>query len=131
MLVHAVSNRIEDLMDFGTSYFQSNLENSFPELQERKFYRCLLCHQLLHKVQKLVVVGDSDSGKTSGANILFGLIPENKTAVLTKEKVFDHNMIGDDTELLLVDEWNADTMSSDMLKKKSIAMGMLSQKCKI
>ena len=113
--------QLEDLIDFDPSYFRSSLENSFPELQERvnfinKFYQCLLCHQLPHKVRKLVVVGDSDSGKTSWANILFGLIPENKTAVLTKEKVFGHSMIGDDTELLFVDEWNADMMSSDMLK---------------
>ena len=100
--------RIEHLTDFDASYFKSSLENSLPDLQERvKFYQCLLCHQLPHKIRKLVVVGDSDSGKTSWANILFGLIPENKISILTKQKV--SGMIGHDTELFLVDEWNAET----------------------
>ena len=63
-----------------------------------------------------MVVGESDSGKSSLANILFGLIPEEKIAVLTKEKVFGSSMIAEDTQLLFVDEWNADMMSSDLLK---------------
>ena len=97
------------------------MENSFPDLCERvnfinKFYQCFLCYQLPHKTRKLVVVGESDSGKSSWANILFGLIPAEKVAVLTKEKVFGSSMISDDTELLFVDEWNTDMMTSDLLK---------------
>jgi len=76
----------------------------------------MLCHQLPHKARKLVVVGESDSGKSSWANVFLGLIPESKVAVLTKEKSFGASMIGDDTQLLYMDEWNQDMVSSDLLK---------------
>lgn len=113
--------RVEDLVGFDARFFESSIENSFPDIMERanflnKFYQCFLCQQLIHKVRKLVVVGEKDSGKTSWANVLLGLIPETKVAVLTKEKVFGSSMIKDDTELLFIDEWNADMMSSDLVK---------------
>ena len=69
-----------------------------------------------HKVRKLVVVGASDSGKSSWANILFGIIPRNKIAILTKEQNFGASMITDDTELLYIDEWTEKMMTSDGLK---------------
>lgn len=102
-------------------YFSSSVFNSFPELPERvnflnKFYQCLLCYQLPHKAKKLVVVGEIDSGKSSWCQILKGLIPEAKIAILSKEKHFGASMIKDDTQLLYVDEWNAEIMSSDLLK---------------
>ena len=79
--------------DFDTSancdggYFSSSIFNSFPDLNERirflnKFYQCLLFCQLPHKVTKLVVVGDSDSGKSSWARIFLGIIPRNKVILL-------------------------------------------------
>lgn len=101
--------------------FSVSIYNSFPDLIERvnflnKFYQVMLCHQLPHKARKLVVVGESDSGKSSWANVFLGLIPESKVAVLTKEKSFGASMIGDDTQLLYMDEWNQDMVSSDLLK---------------
>ena len=102
-------------------YFASSIENSFPDLGQKvrflnKFYQCLLCHQLPHKVRKLVVVGEGDSGKSSWVRVLFGLIDHSKRAVLTKEQHFGASMIKDDTELLFVDEWNVKMMTSDLLK---------------
>ena len=113
--------RTRDLCNVDGSYFADSVINSFPDIIERvnflnKFYQCLLCFQLPHKTRKLVVVGDRDSGKTSWANVLFGIIPEAKTAMLSKEKNFGASMISDDTELLYVDEWNSDMMTSDLLK---------------
>ena len=102
-------------------YFSSSILNSFPDLQDRarflnKLYQCLLCHQLPHKVRKLVAVGAADSGKSSWSRIFSGLIPRTKIAVLTKEDVFGASMIEDDTELLIVDEWKKKMLPDDLLK---------------
>ena len=110
-----------DLMENGASYFSSSIINSFPDVGDRarflnKFYQCFLCQQLPHKVRKLVVVGASDSGKTSWANVFFGIIPRERIAVLTKEQTFGASMIEDDTELLYLDEWNKEMMTEDLLK---------------
>ena len=101
--------------------FSSSVINTFPELVSRvnflnKMYQCLLCFQLSHKTRKLVVVSEKDSGKSSWSQILMGIIPQSKVAVLTKEKHFGASMICDDTQLLHKDEWNADVMTSDLLK---------------
>ena len=112
--------------DFDTSrecdggYFATSVCNSFPLMVERvnfvnKFYQCLLCHQLPHKVRKLVVVGPCDSGKSSWANILMALIPQSKVAILTKEQSFGTSMIEDDTQLLYVDEWCKEMMAQDQV----------------
>ena len=108
-------------MENGASYFSSSIINSFPDVGDRarflnKFYQCFLCQQLPHKVRKLVVVGASDSGKTSWANVFFGIIPRERIAVLTKEQTFGASMIEDDTELLYLDEWNKEMMTEDLLK---------------
>ena len=102
-------------------YFSHSILNSFPDIGDKarflnKLYQCFLCQQFPHKVRKLVVVGPSDSGKTSWANLFFGIIPREKIAVLTKEQTFGASMIEDDTELLYLDEWNRDMMSDDLLK---------------
>lgn len=110
-----------NLMENGASYFSHSVINSFPDVGDRarflnKFYQCFLCQQLPHKIRKLVVVGASDSGKTSWANVFFGIIPRERIAVLTKEQTFGASMIEDDTELLYLDEWNKEMMSDDLLK---------------
>ena len=102
-------------------FFSSSILNSFPEIQDRarflnKLYQCFLCHQLPHKVRKLVVVGAADSGKTSWANIFFGIIPRENIAILTKEQTFGASMIEDDTELLYLDEWSKEMLPDDLLK---------------
>ena len=101
-------------------YYATSVLNSFPVLMERisflnKFYQCLLCHQLPHKVRKLVVVGPCDSGKSSWANVLMALVPLTKVAILTKEKNFGTSMIEEDTQLLYVDEWCKPMMSQDQV----------------
>lgn len=74
--------------DMETSVF-----NSFPEIHDRenfcnKMYQYLLYDQLLQKVRKLVVCGESNSGKTYWAQMFFGLINPSKIATLTQEKAF-------------------------------------------
>ena len=102
-------------------YFASAVDNSFPDLDEKveflnKFYQCLLCKQLPHKVRKLVVVGARDSGKSSFAKLFFGLIPRDRIAAVTKEDNFGASMINDDTELLYIDEWTKKMLTSDEAK---------------
>ena len=102
-------------------YFAASVINSFPTIEVRapflnKFYQCLLYGQLPHKITKLVVCGDSDSGKSSWARIFFGLIPQTKIASITKEKTFGLSMLMDDTELVFIDEWGSDTMGADTAK---------------
>ena len=114
-------------------YFSTSVLNSFPDLMERvaflnKFFQCLLCHQLPHKVQILVVVGPCDSGKSSWANVLMAFIPQSKVAVLTKEKNFGASMIEDDTQLLYVDEWCKSMMAQDQVKTSVSVLSSCSQK---
>ena len=60
-------------------YFSHSILISFPEVPKRveflnKFYQWLLYGQLLHKAKKLVACGANNSGKSSWARIVFGLI---------------------------------------------------------
>ncbi|XP_066934470.1 uncharacterized protein [Clytia hemisphaerica] len=101
--------------------FATSVENSFPELRERvnllnKFYQCLLCFQFPHKVPRIVTSGSNNSGKTSWANVLLGLIPHNNVAILSKEKTFGSMIINKRTELLFIDEWVYETMAPDQVK---------------
>ncbi|XP_066922183.1 uncharacterized protein [Clytia hemisphaerica] len=101
--------------------FTTSVENSFPELRERvnflnKFYQCLLCFQFPHKVPRIVTSGSNNSGKTSWANVLLGLIPHNNVAIFSKEKTFGSMMINKRTELLFIDEWVYETMAPDQVK---------------
>ena len=103
-------------------YFASSVLNSFPEVYERvnflnKFYQCLLYGQLPHKAKKLLVYGDSDSGKSSWARLFFGLISQSNIASITKEKSFGCSMLNEATELIFIDEWNSKTMSADTAKQ--------------
>ena len=102
-------------------YFREGILNSFADDDVRarflnKFYQCLLAFQTPHKVRKLVVVGPKDSGKTSWSNIFHRVIPPGYVASLTKKKQFSAAMIKNDTQLVLVDEWSASTMQSDLVK---------------
>ena len=111
----------EPAMFSDAEYFSTSVLNSFPDLGDRvrfanKFYQCFLCFQLPHKVRKLVVVGDKDSGKTTWVKVFFGLMQKEKIAVLTKEENFGAQMIQDDTELLWIDEWKKEMISDDLLK---------------
>ena len=102
-------------------YFREAILNSFPDDDERakflnKFYQCLSAFNMPHKVKKLVVAGPKDSGKTSWSNIFHRIIPSAAIASLTKEKQFSAAMITNDTQLVIVDEWSASTMESDLAK---------------
>ena len=102
-------------------YFEEAILNSFPEDEERvrffnKFYQCFSAFNMPHKVKKLVVASPKDSGKTSWSNIFHRMIPSSAIASLTKEKQFSAAMITNETQLVIVDEWSANTMDSDLAK---------------
>lgn len=103
-------------------YFKTAVLNSFPDTFERTdflnvFYQCLLHRQLSFKIPKLVVCGLRDSGKSSMANVFFGIINPSKIASVTKEKTFGMQMITSDTELIFIDEWCNKTLAVDDVKK--------------
>ena len=84
-------------------------------------YNNKLCQHLLafsmpHKVRKLVVVGPKDLGKTSWSNIFHRDIPASYIASLTNKRQFSAAMINNETQLVLVDEWSASTMQSNLAK---------------
>ena len=102
-------------------YFRDGILNSFPDADTRgkflnKFYQCLMAHRFPHKVRKLVVAGPKDSGKTSWASVFWRIIPPDNIASITNEGQFSAAMLTDDTELVLVDEWSANTLQSDLAK---------------
>ena len=103
------------------NYFQEGILNSFPDDGVRarfvnKFYQCLSAFNMPQKESKLVVAGPKDSGKTSWSNIFHRIVPTDAIASLTKEKQFSAAMITNDTQLVIVDEWSATTMESDLAK---------------
>ena len=69
-----------------------------------------------HKVKKLVVAGPKDSGKTSWSNIFHRLLLGNSIASLKKERQFSAAMITNETQLVIVDDWSATRMDSDLAK---------------
>ena len=102
-------------------YFREGILNSFPEEEARarflsKFYECLLAGKMPHKTRKLVLCGPKDSGKTSWVQVLLGVIPLRNIATITQEKQFSAAMMGEDTELVFLDEWSENTLQADLAK---------------
>ena len=95
--------------------------NSFQDLGTRvrflnKFYQCLFPFRFPQKIRKLVLVGPKDCGKTTWANVLLRVVPQHKVASITKESQFSASMINNETELVIIDEWSRDTLTSDSSK---------------
>lgn len=102
-------------------YFDDFVQNSFPEKHQKikfliKFYHCLLAGQLQLKTPKLCLVGDSDSGKSSLASVLFGLTQRERLATISKEKTFGMSMVNDHTQLVFIDEMSANLLAADLAK---------------
>ena len=102
-------------------HFRYAILNSFEDPFTRvnflnKFYQCLLASRMPHKVRKLVVVGPRDSGKTSWANVFHRIVPSEFIASITNERQFSAAMIKDDTQLVIVDEWSSQLMTSHPAK---------------
>ena len=102
-------------------YFKEGILNSFPEEELRarflnKFYECLMAGKMPHKTRKLVLCGPKDSGKTSWVQVLLGVIPLRNVATITQEKQFSAAMMGEDTELVFLDEWSENTLQADLAK---------------
>ena len=102
-------------------HFRYAIVNSFEDPVTRvnflnKFYQCLLASRMPHKVRKLVVVGRRDSGKTSWANVFHRVVPSEFIASITNERQFSAAMIKDDTQLVIVDKWSLQMMTSHLAK---------------
>ena len=103
------------------AYFCQGICNSFPDEHVRlnflnKFFQCLLAHKIPQKTRKLVVAGPRDSGKTSWAYVFHRIIPPKYIASITNERQFSASIINDDTQLVIIDEWSASTMTSELAK---------------
>ena len=102
-------------------YFKEGILNSFPEEELRarflnKFYECLMAGKMPHKTRKLVLCGPKDSGKTSWVQVLLGVIPLRNVATITQEKQFSAAMMGENIELVFLDEWSENTLQADLAK---------------
>ena len=102
-------------------YFREGVYNSFPDEEVRlnflnKFFQCLMAFKMPQKSRKLVVAGPRDSGKTSWANIFHRIIPPEYIASITNERQFSASMINNDTQLVIIDEWCATRMNSELAK---------------
>lgn len=111
---------IDTTLDGGA--FETSIKNSFPDVADRvnfvnKLYQVLLYGQFPHKIPKLVVCGETNSGKTSWAKLFYGLLRPSKIASVTREKTFGLSQVENDTEVIFIDEWSEDTMTVDNVKK--------------
>ena len=102
-------------------HFVESVLNSFPDLLTRtrflnKFYQCLLANGMPHKVRKLVVCGERDSGKTMWGCIFDGIVPKRFIASVSKEGVFGFSMLTPDTQLVRIDEWSEAKQDADTIK---------------
>ena len=102
-------------------YFKEGILNSLPEEELcawflSKFYECLMAGKMPHKTRKLILCGRKDSGKTSWVQLLLGVIPLRNVATITQEKQFSAAMMGEDTELVFLDEWSENTLQADLAK---------------
>ena len=102
-------------------YIKDGILHSFPDdvIRSRflnKFYQCLVAGKMPQKTRKLVTSGPKDSGKTSWAAIFHRLIPANAVATITKENQFSTSMVDENTQIVIIDEWSASKIESDLAK---------------
>ena len=102
-------------------FFRDGVLNCFPRNEIRvnflnKYYQCLVACRMPQKVRKLVVAGPKDSGKTSWASVFHRIIPPSNIASITSERHFSAAMLKEDTQLIILDDWSADTIGSDLAK---------------
>ncbi|XP_066925566.1 uncharacterized protein [Clytia hemisphaerica] len=116
--------------------FVQGIFNSFPGKRKRlkflqKFYQLLLHQMFPIKERKLLVYGDSNSGKTSWFYVFQGIIGTDHIAGVTQESQFAGHMINESTEIVFMDEWSSNSLSCEEAKR--VLQGgliMLSQKHK-
>ena len=69
-----------------------------------------------HKTRKLVLCGPKDSGKTSWVQVLLGVTPLRNVGAIAQEKQLSAAMMGEDTELVFLDDWSENTLQADLAK---------------
>ena len=102
--------------------FEHSVRNSFTDLPTlikflNKFYQCALGRGIPLKCKKLLVYGAQDSGKTTWAYILKGLIPERHIASLSKSTNFALQQVDEQTMLIFINEWSKSVLDEDELKR--------------
>ncbi|XP_066928609.1 uncharacterized protein [Clytia hemisphaerica] len=96
--------------------------NSFPDAKTRteflqKYYQLLLHRKFPMKEPKLILQGESDSGKTSWAAPFDGIISTENIAGVTQEGKFAGHLINNQTELVFMDEWTVNSLSCEDAKR--------------
>ena len=110
----------EDVVPLPTE-FAAGIQNSFPSYEKRrkfyqKWYQLLLHKQFPMKEPKLMVVGPTDSGKSSWFYPFQGVIDYQNIAQLVEDGNFSCSSLRSGTEITYMDEWSEKVMSCDKAK---------------
>ena len=90
----------------------AGLSNSFPDETVRlrfvrKLYQLLMHGRFPFKERKMCVWGPPNSGKTTWFSIIEGLVSTPHISSVTKEGKFALQMVTDEAEVMLIEEWEA------------------------
>ena len=80
-------------------------------------YQLLLTNKYPFKSKKMVLVGPSNSGKTSWIAPILKMMDMDNVATVTREGKFAAHMLRPETELLFVDEWAPGNKSCYIIMK--------------
>ena len=79
-------------------------------------YQLLLTFKFPFKAKKMILVGPSDSGKTTWIVPILEILDDEHIASVTREQTFSAQMLTKDTQLLFIDEWTPDKLQFDQCK---------------
>ena len=101
-----------------TFRYAFSIENSFPNEAERKLflqmmYQLLLTGKMPFKAKKIMLVGPSDSGKTTWVEPILACLDDDKVVAVTDEGKFSTQLLESDTQLLMMDEYSPGNANSN------------------
>lgn len=102
--------------------FISGLDQNFPDERVKKafikqLYQLLIKDGFPFKHKKICLVGPSNSGKSSWFSVIQGIIAHTDVATLTREGKFCMHLINDDTQVVLMEEWDKGDIELSEFKK--------------
>ncbi|XP_066926777.1 uncharacterized protein [Clytia hemisphaerica] len=102
--------------------FMEGIMNSFPNPIIRKqflqkYYQLLMHKKFPKKEKKLMLVGDSDSGKTSWFCPFEGIIPSTFISYIVPDGRFSASTIKSNTQIVCMDEWSPESLSCEDAKR--------------
>ena len=86
------------------------------QLFVQMMYQLLLSHKFPFKFKKILVCGQSDSGKTSWLVPIVEVLDKAYVVTLTREGKFSAQLLNEDTQLIFIDEWKPDKLQIDDAK---------------